>query len=54
MNAKNKFDFILKNYPNTEYALDSQFKLDLIQDILAAKEMYIGRYYFEKKNGYLQ
>ena len=49
MNAKNKFDFILKNYPNTEYALDSQFKLDLIQDILAAKEMYIGRYYFEKK-----
>ena len=49
INAKKRFDFILKNYPNTEYAIDSQFKLDLIQDILAAKEMYVGRYYFEKK-----
>ena len=37
------------NYPNTEYALDSEFKLDLIDDILASKEMYIGRYYFDKK-----
>ena len=29
--------------------MDSEFKLDLINDILAAKEMYIGRYYFSKK-----
>ena len=36
-------------YPNTEYALDAEFKLDLINDILASKEMYIGRYYFERK-----
>ena len=47
--AKTTFQFILENYPETEYALDSEFKLDLIQEILAAKEMYIGRYYFDKK-----
>ena len=48
-NAKIKFNFILKEYPNTEYALDAEFKISLIDDILASKEMYIGRYYFEKK-----
>ena len=49
LDAKNTFSIVIKNYPNTEYALDSEFKLDLINDILAAKEMYIGRYYFSKK-----
>ena len=49
INAKETFNFIIKNYPNTEYALDSKFKLDLINDTLASKEMYIGRYYLEKK-----
>ena len=29
--------------------MDAEFKLDLIDDILAVKEMYIGRYYFQKK-----
>ncbi len=48
-NAKLKFSFILKEYPNTEYALDAEFKISLIDDILASKEMYIGRYYFDKK-----
>ena len=49
LKAKNYFQFIVKNYPNTEYSLDSEFKLDLIDDILAAKEMYLGRYYFDRK-----
>lgn len=49
IDAKNIFKKIINEYPNTEYALDSQFKLDLINDILASKEMYIGRYYFDKK-----
>ena len=47
--AKDSFTYIINNYPNTEYALDSEFKIDLINDVLAAKEMYVGRYYFEKK-----
>ena len=49
LKAKINFQFIVKNYPNTEYSLDSEFKLDLIDDILAAKEMYLGRYYFDRK-----
>ena len=50
--AKLKFNYILKNYPNTDFAIDSKFKLELIQDILAAKEMYIGRHY-QKKNKWI-
>jgi len=47
--AKETFTILVSMYPNTDYALDAEFKLDLINDILAAKEMYIGRYYFDKK-----
>ena len=47
--AKQFFELVIKNYPNTEFALDSEFKVDLINDILASKEMYVGRYYFDKK-----
>ena len=49
LKAKENFIFITKNFPNTEYALDAEFKIDLINDTLASKEMYIGRYYFKKK-----
>ena len=35
LKAQNKFNFIIKNFPNTDYALDSKYKLDLIQDYLA-------------------
>tara|TARA_B100000963_G_scaffold229768_1_gene200426 strand:- start:385 stop:1233 length:849 start_codon:yes stop_codon:yes gene_type:complete len=49
INAKENFNTIIKNYPNSEYAIDAEFKIDLINDILAAKEMYLGRYYFDKK-----
>ena len=49
VNAKKNFSLLIKNYPNTEYALDAEFKLDLINDILASKEMYLGRYYLQKK-----
>ena len=47
--AKEKFSFLIKQFPNTEYALDAEFKIDLINDTLAAKEMYVGRYYFDQK-----
>ena len=46
--AEEKFRFIEKNYPNTDFALDSSYKLDLIKDYLAAKEMYIGIHYMKK------
>ena len=46
--ARDKFIFIVENYPNTDFALDAKFKIDLIQDILASKEMYVGRHYMKK------
>jgi len=47
--AKEKFEFIVNQYPNTDFSLDSNFKLDLIEDLLASKEMYIGRHYLKKE-----
>jgi outer membrane protein assembly factor BamD len=47
--SKKEFDFIIKNFPNSDYAYDANFKIDLINDILAAKEVYIGRHYIKKK-----
>ena len=49
MLSKKKFEYVINSFPETDYALDSKFKLDLINDVLASKEMYLGRYYFERK-----
>ena len=46
--AQKKFNFIVKEYPNTDFSVDAKFKLGLIEDILAAKEMYLGRYYIKR------
>ena len=43
--AKNQIDFFLKEYPESEYSIDLRFKKDLIQNQLAAKELYIAKYY---------
>tara|TARA_B100000035_G_C20975430_1_gene542952 strand:- start:441 stop:1280 length:840 start_codon:yes stop_codon:yes gene_type:complete len=48
LKAKDKFEFVSKNYPNTDFAMDANFKLELIQDILASKEMYLGRHYIKR------
>ena len=47
LKAKEKFEFIMKTYPNTDYATDARFKIDLIVDQLAAKEMSIARFYMK-------
>ena len=49
LKAKKYFQIIIKNYPNTEFAIDSEFKLELIQEILASKEMYLARYYVDRE-----
>jgi len=49
LKAKEIFLTVIDKYPNSDFALDAQFKLDLIDETLAAKEIYIGRYYFDKK-----
>ena len=49
VDAQQNFKYVLENYPDSDFALDSQFKLELIQQILASKEMYLARYYIEKE-----
>ena len=48
LKARDKFIYVVENYPNTDFAMDAQFKLDLIREILASKEMYLGSYYIQK------
>jgi outer membrane protein assembly factor BamD len=47
LKAKEKFEFIMKTYPDTDYGTDARFKIDLIVDQLAAKEMSIARFYMK-------
>ena len=49
IDAKKYFEFIIDNYPDTDFALDSKFKLDLIGEVMASKEMYIARHYLKKE-----
>ena len=49
LKAREKINFYLKNYPDTEYAIDLNFKLKLIQNQLAAKELYVARFYVSIK-----
>ena len=47
--ANEKINFFLEKYPDTDYAIDLKFKKDLIENQLAAKEMYLARYYVSVK-----
>ena len=49
LQAQEKINFFLKKYSNTDYAIDLKFKKDLIENQLAAKEMYIAKYYISVK-----
>jgi len=49
VNAKKRFNSIISKYPNTEFATDAMYKISLIDEVLAAKEMYLGRYYIDRK-----
>jgi len=47
--AKEIFTFVVDAYPASDFAMDAQFKLELIEDILASKEMYVGKHYIKKE-----
>ncbi len=47
--SKKKFKFIIQNFPDTDFAQDAKFKINLINDVLASKEMYLGKYYIKKQ-----
>tara|TARA_B100000787_G_scaffold84191_1_gene62016 strand:+ start:171 stop:1019 length:849 start_codon:yes stop_codon:yes gene_type:complete len=49
LESKRLFEYVISKYPNTDFAIDSKFKVELINNILASKEMYIGNYYYKKK-----
>ena len=49
IDAQQNFQFIINNYPNSDFALDAEYKLELIQEILASKEMYLAKYYIERE-----
>ncbi len=49
IDASEKIDFFLKEYPNSDYAIDLKFKKDLIQNQLAAKELFVAKYYIALK-----
>ena len=47
--AKEYFIFLVEEFPNTDFAEDSKFKLELIEEILASKELYLANYYLERE-----
>ena len=49
IDAQQNFQFIMDNYPNSDFALDAEYKLELIKEILASKEMYLAKYYIERE-----
>ena len=49
LKAGKQIDIFIEKYPNSEYTTDLKFKRDLIQNQLAAKEMYIAKYYINVK-----
>jgi len=49
--ALNNFDQVIKRFPDSQYAKDSQQKIILVKSNIAAKHISIGRFY-QKKNKY--
>ena len=47
--SKKYFELLINDYPNTDYASDSKFKLELIIEIMASKEMYLASYYVQRE-----
>ncbi len=49
VDAQKNFNYVINNFSNSEFALDAKFKLELIEEILASKEMYLAKYYIERE-----
>lgn len=48
-NAKKNFEKVINDYPKSDFAIDSEYKIELIEEILASKEMYLAKYYIERE-----
>ena len=47
--SKKKFIYVVENYPNTDFSVDAKFKLGLIEETLASKEMFVAKHYIKKE-----
>lgn len=45
LDANKKINYFIKRYPESDYAIDLKFKKDLIENQLAAKELFVAKYY---------
>ena len=49
LDSKKYFQIVLIKFPDTDFSLDANYKLELINDLLAAKELYVARHYMKKQ-----
>ena len=49
VSSKEWFEKLINKFPDSDFALDAKFKIELINTVMANKEMYIGRHYIKKK-----
>ena len=47
--AKTYFNILINEFPNTEFSEDAKFKIELIEEILASKELYLANYYLDRE-----
>ena len=47
--SKELFQIVITEYPKTDFATDAKFKIDYINDVVASKEIYVGRHYVKKE-----
>ncbi len=47
--SREYFTLLVNEFPNTDFAEDAKFKLELIKEILASKELYLANYYLERE-----
>ena len=45
LDASKQIEIFVNKYPNSDYAIDLKFKKNLIVNQLAAKELYVAKYY---------
>jgi outer membrane protein assembly factor BamD len=50
LKALNELRILKSRYPNSKYALESDNRIRIALDSLAAKEMEVGRYYLKRRN----
>ncbi len=47
--AKKYFTLLTTDYADTEFAEDAKYKLELIQEVMASKELYLANYYLQRE-----